>query len=168
MTAPSQMDLLCLSHLRWAFVFQRPQHLMSRFARRRRVFFFEEPEFGDGSPRLRERMCEKTGVRVCTPILPDGLDREKRAAAQKELLDELMTNRGIRDHIAWYYTPMAREFAKHLTPAVTVYDCMDELAAFAGAPPEMRLNEQDLFQAADLVFTGGVSLYESKRKQHHA
>src|SRR5947209_2745308 len=114
MNAPSQMDLLCLSHLRWAFVFQRPQHLMSRFARRRRVFFFEEPEFEAGSPRLRERICDKTGVRVCTPVLPHDLDRTKLIAWQKRLLDELIATHAIRNHVAWYYTPMAREFSKHL------------------------------------------------------
>jgi UDP-galactopyranose mutase len=141
---------------------------MSRFAHQRRVFFFEEPEFHDGVPHIRERMCDRTGVRVCTPMLPQGMDKAGILSAQKRLLDELMSRHNVSAHVAWYYTPMAREFSRHLTPKVVVYDCMDELSAFAGAPPEMRLNEQDLFDRADLVFTGGVSLYESKRKQHHS
>lgn len=141
---------------------------MSRFAHQRRVFFFEEPEFGDCATHLRERMCDKTGVRVCTPVLPHGLEKSASLAAQKRLLDELMQRHNVAAHIIWYYTPMAREFSSHLAPEVVVYDCMDELAAFVGAPAEMRLNEQDLFNRADLVFTGGVSLFESKRKQHHS
>ena len=64
------------------------------------------------------------------------------------------------------YTPMALVFSGHLTPAVTVYDCMDELSAFQGAPPELREQENRLFQRADVVFVGGASLFASKRSQH--
>ncbi len=78
----------------------------------------------------------------------------------------MLEENSITDYVAWYYTPMALEFASSLRPSVTVYDCMDELSAFAGAPPAMRKNEAALFHEADLVFTGGASLFESKRKQH--
>ncbi|MBV9266050.1 MAG: glycosyltransferase family 1 protein [Acidobacteriaceae bacterium] len=82
------------------------------------------------------------------------------------MLDDLIGEHHIIRYAAWYYTPMAREFSRHLRPQVTVYDCMDELSAFAGAPPAMKANEQELFAHADLVFTGGTTLYEAKRKQH--
>jgi len=162
----NNLDLVCLSHLRWGFVFQRPQHLMSRFARNRRVFFLEEPVFENVEPHLKSTVCPRTGVRVHTPVLPHGLSPQRIVELQRSLLHALIQNNQIVDYIAWYYTPMAREFAVDLNPAVTIYDCMDELSAFVGAPPSMRFNEETLFRHADLVFTGGASLFESKRRQH--
>jgi glycosyltransferase involved in cell wall biosynthesis len=162
----NHIDLICLSHLRWGFVFQRPQHLMSRFARTRRVFFLEEPLFEDTEPHLRSSVCPKTGVHVQTPVLPCGLNRHQIVDLQRNLLKSILEKNQITDYITWYYTPMARDFASDLKPRVTVYDCMDELSAFVGAPPAMRMNEEALFRIADLVFTGGASLFESKRKQH--
>ncbi len=152
---------------------------MSRFARHSRVFFFEEPVFeGDfegnenenSAPRsrLRTSVCSDTGVHVCTPVLPCGLSHEEIVQRQRELLESLLIERQISGYVAWYYTPMAREFSNHLHPSAVIYDCMDELSAFAGAPPAMRANEQDLFDSADLVFTGGASLYEAKRQQHRS
>ena len=160
------LDLICFSHLRWGFVFQRPQHLMSRFARTRRVFFIEEPIFEPGEPHWRGTLCPETGVHVYTPVLPESLTGAQIADTQKRLIALLFTEQHISDYIAWYYTPMAREFAANLKPRAVIYDCMDELSAFSGAPPAMRLHEQELFRVTDLVFTGGASLFESKRKQH--
>jgi UDP-galactopyranose mutase len=139
---------------------------MSRFARTRRVFFLEEPLFEDAQPHLRSMVCPKTGVNVVTPILPQGLTQHQITHFQKAFLKSLLDDNAVTDYVAWYYTPMALEFSSDLRPDITVYDCMDELSAFAGAPPAMQNNEAMLFQKADLVFTGGASLYESKRKQH--
>lgn len=139
---------------------------MSRFARFRRVFFFEEPVIEDGQPHLRSSVCPKTGVHVLTPVLPHGLTQQQLTHFQKTFLRSALEERAVSDYIAWYYTPMALDFSSDLRPDVTVYDCMDELSAFAGAPPAMRSNEATLFEKADLVFTGGATLYESKRKQH--
>lgn len=139
---------------------------MSRFARTRRVFFLEEPVFENTEARLHSSVCPQTGVRVFTPVLPHGLTQRQITAYQAEFLQTMLDDNSIGRYIAWYYTPMAREFASALQPVLTVYDCMDELSAFAGAPPAMRNNEAALFQQADLVFTGGASLFESKRKQH--
>ncbi len=141
---------------------------MSRFARTRRVFFFEEPVFEDTQPRLLSSACAKTGVTVVTPVLPQGLSPRQITDYQKSFLRSFLRDNEVKNYIAWYYTPMALEFSSDLRPDVTVYDCMDELSAFAGAPPAMRNNEVTLFEKADLVFTGGASLYESKRKQHPA
>ncbi len=162
-TAP---DLICLSHLRWDFVYQRPQHLLSRFAKKQRLFFIEEPIFDDGPARLdmSQRDC---GVRVVVPRLPRELEgSDAVASTQRELIDRLFAEQGIKDHVLWYYTPMAVAWTKHLRPLATVYDCMDELSAFKGAPRSLRENELALFERADLVFTGGHSLYEVKRDQH--
>lgn len=161
-------DLVCLSHLRWDFVYQRPQHLMSRFARGQRVFFVEEPIFTDDSTRL-EISLREDNLAVVVPRISH-TDRETRPAMeiQRELLDKLFDNQQIKQFVLWFYTPMAMSFASHLQPKVCVYDCMDELSAFKFAAPELFENEQKLFKKADLVFTGGQSLYEAKKEQHES
>ncbi len=141
---------------------------MSRFARRGRVFFIEEPIFGDGPSELKTNVCEKTGVHVVTPHLPHGLEQITIPATQRELLGDVLRAQEISKYVSWYYTPMAMEFTSLLDPLMTVYDCMDELSAFAGAPAAMRSNEEALFRQADLVFTGGATLYEAKKQQHAA
>jgi UDP-galactopyranose mutase len=160
-------DLVCLSHLRWDFVYQRPQHLMSRFARDRRVFFVEEPMPDDGPSRL-EVSERPGGVRVVVPRLPGGLTPEETEAAQAALLSGLLGEHGVAEYVLWYYTPMAVAFTHGLAPAAVVYDCMDELSLFRGAPRDLLEREARLLSAADLVFTGGQSLYEAKRERHPA
>ncbi len=168
---PETFDLVCLSHLRWDFVYQRPQHLLSRFAREHRVFFVEEPvvdsgDSGDSGPARLDVTARGHNVSVVVPHLPAGLSEQEADAVQRRLVDALFAAREIRDYVLWYYTPMALAFTSHLRPVATVYDCMDELSAFAAAPPALREREATLFARADLVFTGGRSLYEAKRPQH--
>jgi UDP-galactopyranose mutase len=139
---------------------------MSRFARHSRVFFFEEPVFEGENYQLRCSVCPNTGVRVMTPVLPAATLPGQADKLQRALLYEMFSEHRIEDFIAWYYTPMALNFSSAIAPSLTVYDCMDELSAFAGAPPSMRRNEQVLFERADLVFTGGRSLFESKQANH--
>lgn len=158
--------LICFSHLRWHFVYQRPQHLMARFARTLRVFFFEEPIEGDAAEPALELHHTDAGVVVAVPRLPRGLDEAGQIAAQRALLDRLCREQGITAPLLWYYTPMSLPFSDHLASATVVYDCMDELAAFKGAPPALLQREQDLFRQARVVFTGGWSLYEAKRDRH--
>ncbi len=159
-------DLVCLSHLRWDFVYQRPQHLLSRFARRNRVFFFEEPVFTDGETRL-EISPREDKLFVLVPHVSH-TDRETKNISdiQRKLLDEMFGSQNIKDFVLWFYTPMAMDYASHLQPLVTVFDCMDELSAFKDAPPELIENEKRLLEKADLVFTGGQSLYEAKKGKH--
>jgi UDP-galactopyranose mutase len=156
--------LLCLSHLRWDFVFQRPQHLMSRFAATHNVHFWEEPVFAPGaSPGLDARRVAPN-LTVVTPFLPEGLDE----FAVEDQLRHLITSHVGSDQpqILWYYTPMMLPFSAHLDAGCIVYDCMDELANFRFAPPRLLEVEQQLFDRADLVFTGGYSLYEVKKDRH--
>ncbi|HEX6975469.1 MAG TPA: glycosyltransferase family 1 protein [Vicinamibacterales bacterium] len=162
---PGDVDLVCLSHLRWNFVFQRPQHLLSRAARERRVFFFEEPVFGSEIPRL-DTARDDSGVVVAVPHLPDGLSHDHVTHELRGLLDGLLTVESIDRFVLWYYAPMAWSFSHHLDPAVTVFDCMDELSAFAGAPQGLRDAERAVMAAADVMFTGGHSLYEAKKHLH--
>lgn len=163
-----QPDLICFSHLRWDFVYQRPQHLLSRAALDRRVFFIEEPIFVNGS--VRHEIHERdNGVKVVVPFLPEGLRSDVAIAAMmKEMTLRLFQQEAIADYVFWYYTPMALTFTDHLKPLASVYDCMDELSAFKGAPTLLQDYERQLFKTVDLVFTGGQSLYEAKRQQHPA
>lgn len=166
--AKRQPDLICFSHLRWDFVYQRPQHLLSRCARDRRVFFVEEPVFGNGSLRLDVREGE-AGVHIVVPHVPEGLRSEIAiTAVMKEMVRRLFADQGIHEYVFWYYTPMALSFTNHFTPIASVYDCMDELSAFKGADTRLPELEKRLFQHVDLVFTGGQSLYEAKQNAHQA
>ena len=166
MTPPSErnMDLICFSHLRWNFVYQRPQHLMSRFAKQRRVFFFEEPVY-DAPSQYNEIVDDPlSGICVVTPHITN--DTENVPAALGHLLDMFMASMKINTYITWYYTPLSFAFSAHLKPALLVYDCMDELSSFKFAAPELKNWEQKLFANADIVFTGGMHLYEAKKKFH--
>jgi len=160
-------DLVCFSHLRWDFVFQRPQHLLTRFARHGRVFYVEEPlrDKACAEPCLRMALRE-AGVMVLTPHLPPDFSEAKTHAALGELVDGMLLRWSIRDFTAWYYTPMALHFTSHLKPSLVVYDCMDELSAFTGAPPAMTEMEHRLMARAELVFTGGASIYAAKKHRH--
>jgi glycosyltransferase involved in cell wall biosynthesis len=159
-------DLICFSHLRWSFVFQRPQHLLSRCARKRRVFFVEEPVNAEGAPRLEVTQDPKTLVNVVVPHLPPGLSEEQRESVQAELVAELCAAHRITDPVAWFYTPMALPLARHLSLRACIYDCMDELSGFKGAPPALLIREAELMAVADVVFTGGQALYEAKKDRH--
>lgn len=160
-------DLVCLSHLRWNFVYQRPQHLMSRCARERRVFYIEEPLFEPSRKRATlEIAATSCGVATVTPKLPTGMTQSRQLATQRTLMNQLVRKCAIHDCILWYYTPMALPFTEHLDPLLVVYDCMDELSGFRGAPPELRNKEAELMSRADVVFTGGLSLYEARARQH--
>ncbi len=162
----SNFDLVCFSHLRWDFVYQRPQHLLSRFAKQRRVFFLEEPVFIDDSTKLETTHREDYLFTVVPHISHSDRETGNIEEIQRKLVDRLFLEKNINKFAAWFYTPMALGFAGHLHPLATVYDCMDELSGFKFAPPELLENEERLFRQADLVFTGGQSLYEAKKSRH--
>lgn len=159
-------NLICFSHLRWDFVYQRPQHLLSRFAMNFNVYFVEEPIFDcKGDPYLSfTKRDEKLWVGV--PHLPAGISKAEESELLDDLLDKFLNNEDLSRFIFWYYTPMAMSFTEYFHPRLTVYDCMDELSHFKFAPPELKLLEKKLFDKADVVFTGGNSLYEFKKNHH--
>lgn len=158
--------LLCFSHLRWDFVYQRPQHLLSRAACVYDVAFMEEPVTENvQAPVLRGRRSREN-VTVLTPILPAGYSEAQAINAQRKLLQAFIESRQPEFLIFWYYAPMALAFTTDWVPEVTVYDCMDELSTFKFAPPSLKMYERELFDRADVVFTGGHSLYEAKRSYH--
>lgn len=159
--------LICFSHLRWRFVYQRPQHLMSRAAADWSVIFFEEPtiDLCAIAPRADITRCS-SGVIVVVPILPPGTSKRDSIAAQEAVLDSLLAQHPGSLRVFWYYTPQALEFSHEHKSELCVYDCMDELSAFKGASRQLGGLEKILFKRVDLVFTGGRSLYEAKRNSH--
>lgn len=157
--------LLCLSHLRWDFVFQRPQHLLTRAARDFDVIFLEEPLHCD-EPVARLEVGERPGgVRVAQPMLPHGTSREDAIAQQRLIVDSLAAGANGR-LILWYYTPMALEFSDHLAADLVVFDKMDELSAFKNAPAKLLDLEKALLRRAELVFTGGASMHRAAAHRH--
>ena len=145
-------------------MYQRPQHLLSRATKNYRVWFMEEPIWGGELRMDVDRRSDRLTVLV--PHLPHGLPHDDVFRLQRQLLDEVIQQERITNFIAWYYTPMALLFSDHLRPRLTVYDCMDELSAFHGAPPQLLEQEKRLIDRAGVVFTGGYSLYEAKQNRH--
>lgn len=163
-----QSPIVCFSHLRWDFVFQRPHHLMTRAAQSRRVYFWEEPVSSEASTdagELHMRTVEG-GITVCTPNLPSGMDPSAAVKVQRRMLDNFLAEQQINSPIFWYYTPQALLFSDHLIDPLVVYDCMDELSGFLGADPALPMLEKKLLARAAVVFTGGFSLYSAKRQYH--
>lgn len=166
--------LLVFSHLRWHFVTQRPQHLLVRASETRDIIFWEEPvydvsdtdhdELRRGPWLERLDVADNPAISVVRPHLRLGSNVNH---LQRQMLDDFLDEGGIIAVDGWFYTPMALAFASHLSYEVVVYDAMDELSAFLGAPPELLLREQELFDIADVVFTGGHAIFEHKRGQHH-
>jgi glycosyltransferase involved in cell wall biosynthesis len=161
-------SLLVFSHLRWNFVYQRPQHLLSRLARRWPVIFVEEPVPGAEADRI-EAISAAPGIEVWRPHLrrPETGMHPAHKPAMQRLVAHALKARKVRKYWTWFYTPMALPMAEALEPDGVIYDCMDELSMFKGAPPQLLEQELALFRSADVVFAGGRSLYNSKRDRHH-
>jgi UDP-galactopyranose mutase len=166
-------DLLVFSHLRWHFVTQRPQHLLTRASQTRQVYFWEEPWIHSSAtdalypPKGGEleflSAVENPNVKI---VRPHFREAEEVIEGQRSLVSQFLISRNIEAFDCWYYTPMALNFSAHLRSEITVYDCMDELSAFLGASKQLVEKEKELFRIADVVFTGGQSIYEAKRSQH--
>lgn len=159
--------LLVFSHLRWNFVYQRPQHLLSRISQRWPVVIVEEPVFAGGPAHVVWQQ-PLPGVKVLvphTPVQAPGF-HDAQLAFVEPLVFDALRQLGIRPSVHWLYTPMALPLLGRLPGECLVYDCMDELAAFKDAPAQLRDRERTLLRLADVVFTGGPSLFEAKRQFH--
>ena len=159
-------NMICFSHLRWDFVFQRPQHLLTRLSKKFNIFFIEEPVFDATGHDHYSFLNRGENIIVMVPHLQPGLSAHVNKTALKNLFDKYMENRKLSEYIFWYYTPMALEFSRKYDPEITLFDCMDELSAFKFAPEELKVLEKELLKKADIVFTGGYSIYEAKKNQH--
>ncbi|MET0963608.1 MAG: FAD-dependent oxidoreductase [Noviherbaspirillum sp.] len=158
--------ILVFSHLRWDFVYQRPQHLLSRLAQQYKVCFIEEPVFRPGESGS-DCTTPEANITVCrphTPIDAPGF-HDDHLPYLKKILRELV-HEG-EQYIVWFYTPMALPLLQEVPAgSLVVYDCMDELAAFRNPPRQLLQRENSLLKCADIVFTGGPSLYRAKKDRH--
>jgi glycosyltransferase involved in cell wall biosynthesis len=159
-------NIIVFSHLRWDFVYQRPQHLLTRFAADFKITLIEEPIFDTAGPAFYSVTPKEKNISVIVPHMPQGLSHEEVILVQKSLLDDYMKGKQLTNYAFWYYTPMALEFSRKHMPEIVIYDCMDELSAFKFAPDSLKALEQELLSKADVVFTGGQSLYQAKKNQH--
>jgi UDP-galactopyranose mutase len=165
---PPEPTIITFSHLRWKFVYQRPQHLLSRFAQKRRVFFIEEPVEDSSGVLSWERSEPEPGVTVLrahTPAGGHGFCDDQMPHLQR-LVRQLIDEEKLTGYLLWFYTPMALPLAESLAPRAVIYDCMDELSAFLGAPPQLLEREEQLLGRADIVFAGGPSLFRAKQHRH--
>lgn len=159
--------LLVFSHLRWDFVYQRPQHLLSRLARNRPVIFIEEPLNGTATPHF-ERFTPSAGVEVLRPHTPSSAPgfHDDHLPYLRPLVADYLRDFGIDQYDVWLYTPMALPLLAELSPRLVIYDCMDALASFKSAPRQMQQRESALLKQSDVVLCGGPSLYDAKRALH--
>lgn len=159
------ITLIVFSHLRWDFVYQRPQHLLTRLATFYKVIFVEEPVCSDAPPgfTLTQAQPNLFVFRPHTPVAAPGFHDDHLPYLHRMMQTLAQDN---PDHMVWLYTPMALPLLKQLQPALVAYDCMDELAAFRNAPKQLLQRETALYKVADIVFTGGPSLYRAKQSRH--
>lgn len=160
------MNLVCFSHLRWNFVYQRPQHLLSRFAKNYTVYYVEEAEFSAEADGYSAHL-NNDNVTVIVPHINHDGSRDDVNLRLIQIINLFFAEKQIQEFMAWYYTPMALNFTAHLKPQYVVFDCMDELSAFKFAPQELKDLEAALINKADIIFTGGNALYEAKKNLHH-
>ena len=133
----------------------------------RAVFFFEEHIDTENSQAYLEfHPCKYSNVVAVRPRIPAMLNDAQREQVLSQLVDQLLVIHRASRPVLWFYTPMMFRFARHLDAAAVVYDCMDELSNFRFAPDGIRQREEELLRRADVVFTGGYSIYEAKRHQH--
>ena len=156
--ASSRPVLIVFSHLRWNFVFQRPQHLLTRAAVDHDVFFIEEPLFDALANGFREE-TQAGGICVIQPLLALGTSPDDAIKHQRMIAQTVAVRAGLRPIYLWYYTPLALAFSRDIPADLVIFDKMDELSAFDFAPPELQSVETELMAKADLVFTGGASLH---------
>ena len=157
--------MVVFCHLRWDFVYQRPQQLLSRLAQYYRILVVEEPFFHEGESFLKTYSPRPniTVIQPHTPVHAGGFHDDQFGVIETLLADIFPKN---EKPVVWFYTPMALPLLKTIQPSLVVYDCMDELSAFKNAPAQLLQREADLLKAADIVFTGGPSLYNAKRQRH--
>lgn len=156
--SPKYYDLVVFCHLRWEFVYQRPQHIKSRLAKERKILFIEEP-----IGKIQDEENVATIIEI-TPQLHILQPRVDSIGNISMVLSNYIINKNIP--IGWIYSAAFVPLLKSLSFDTVIYDCMDELSLFKGAPHELIDQEKQLMAQADIVFTGGKSLYESKMRMH--
>lgn len=151
-------DMVVFCHLRWDFVYQRPQHIISRMSKKARILLIEEPiGFEPGQENTGNLIVVNDNLHVLQP-------RVRSIEEIKNILPEFLPSKNIS--IGWFYSPSFVSLLPAFDFDTVIYDCMDELTLFKGAPAELLEQEKFLISNADIIFTGGKSLYESKKQLH--
>ena len=169
-----RFGIVVFSHLRWGFVWQRPQQFLSRFAKHHPILFVEEPwlDLPPGSEPRMDIHRVLPNVTVACPHGPPELASDPSLFIKlREWVNEsiqAMNHRGEFDMpLLWYYSPMDAAWSLgHFPNRGVVYDCMDELSQFTGSPVELVENERRLMEYSDVVFTGGYELWTKKSAVH--
>lgn len=172
--ATDRFGIIVFSHLRWGFVWQRPQQFLSRFARTNPILFIEEPWIDvppGGESRLEIHRVLPNVTVACPHCPPEMLSAPNLAEQLRAWVNEAIekvNGRGEFDApLLWYYSPMDSAWSLgHFKNRGVVYDCMDELSQFTGAPKELVDNERRLMDHSDVVFTGGKELRNKKAAVH--
>jgi glycosyltransferase involved in cell wall biosynthesis len=172
---PMDRPIIVHSHLRWDFVWQRPQQILSRLAAHAPVLFVEEPIFLDDSSGGRlEISVPFANVFRAVPYISADLrnDPDTYPAMVRSLVQDALADAGklkglFVNPIQWFYSPATAPYMLGaFNEVAVVYDCMDELAQFRFAHPDLPRRERLLLRNADVVFTGGHKLYDAKRRYH--
>lgn len=153
-------DIVVFSHLRWNFVYQRPQHILSRLAKKYKILFVEEPFYSNN----QTDNCFT--IRQVSPNLSVFNTHAESIESTTEILRQYLENQTIGT--AWFYSPAFVKALDAISFERVVFDCMDELTLFKHAPQVLIEQEKELIGRSDIVFTGGKSLYSAKRKHHHS
>jgi glycosyltransferase involved in cell wall biosynthesis len=159
----TQYDMLVFSHLRWNSVFQRPQHLLTHFSKDRKILFIEESvTLEKANKKLAKTFLVNQNIRVLTPYI----NKEANLKEYVNLIKRYINKFDIYNPVLWFYTPAFADVIPYINHSGVVYDCMDQLSNFKFAPKDLNIQEKSLIKRADIVFTGGKSLYEDKKKTH--
>jgi len=155
---PKVYDMIVFCHLRWDFVYQRPQQIMHRMSDKYKILFVEEPiAFEEGDERTA----------VITEINPNLFILKPKVSSIADLkyvLPIYVANTSVK--CGWFYSSAFVSVLKDIDFETVIYDCMDELTMFKGASELLKSQETYLLSEADIVFTGGKSLYEAKKQTH--
>ncbi len=160
------MNLICFSHLRWNFVYQRPQHLLSRSSKKFQTYYVEEYVPTNLEDGYSIKQIEENLFVVIPHLCNNSTSSDSINQRLEVVLKRLFETEKLYSYLFWYYTPMALLFTENFRPSVTIYDCMDELSAFKFAPNEIKTLERKLLDKSDIVFTGGHTLYQAKKNDH--
>ncbi len=170
----ARYGIVVFSHLRWGFVWQRPQQFLSRFAKKHPILFIEEPFFDRSEGAEPDLSFHRVmpNVTVMCPHVPASFAQNPKLPTMlrqwsHEAINRMNENGEFDKPLLWYYSPMDSSWSLgHFENRGVVYDCMDELSQFTGAPKALVNNEARLIEHADIVFTGGYNLGEKKKQQH--
>ena len=166
--------IVVFSHLRWGFVWQRPQQFLSRFAKKHQILFIEEPFFDRPLGAEPDVTFHRVmpNVTVVTPHVDSSWNRnpklpQKLREFTQQAIRHMNQNSEFDRPLLWYYSPMDSSWSLgYIENRGVIYDAMDELSQFSGAPRALIDNEARLMEYADVVFTGGYELSLKKKQRH--